>query len=84
MYVSVPEDYTATDLEGMVNVNTSQQTSVTILIVDNNMLEPNESVQIEISLLKSEITNCVILQPSMADITILDNDSELCIIYYIV
>ena len=60
-------------------MNTSQQASVIITILDDNVFEADKSFQIEIHLiLRSEDRNsCVILQPSAVDITILDNDSEL-------
>ena len=59
-------------------MNTSQQASVIITILDDDVFEANKSFHIEIHLLRSEDRNsCVILQPSVVDITILDNDSEL-------
>ena len=73
---AVLEDYTAADLEGVIYVNTSQPASVTVKIMDDSVLEPDETFQIKISLLGSD-RNCVILQPSVIDITIIDNDSEL-------
>ena len=58
-------------------MNTSQPASVTVLIVDDDVLEPDEAFQVEIRLQRSEDRNCVILQPSIVEITTLDNDSEL-------
>ena len=56
-------------------MSTSQPASVTVLIVDNDVFELDEVFQIEIFLPESEDRNCVILQPSVVEITILDNDS---------
>ena len=57
-------------------MNTTQPASVIIPIVDDDVLELDETFQAEISLQNSEDRNCVILQPNVVDITILDNDSE--------
>ena len=69
------EDYTTTDIEGMFNMNATQPSSVNVTIVDNGILESNEIFQVEISLQNSEDSNCVILQPNVIDVTIVDDDS---------
>lgn len=72
------EDYDATNLEETIYANTTQPASVIIPIVDDNVLELNEIFQAEISIQNSEDRNCVVLQPNAVDITIMNNDSELC------
>ena len=57
-------------------MNTTQPASVSIMIVDDDVLELDESFQVEISLWNSEDRNCLILQPNVIGITIVDNDSE--------
>lgn len=57
--------------------NTSQQAVAVISIVDDNLLEIDETFRAEISLVLMEDQHCVVLLPSAADVTILDNDSEL-------
>ena len=69
------EDYTTTDIEGTFNVNATQPSSVNVTIVDNGILESNETFQVEISLQNSEDSNCVILLPNVIDVTIVDDDS---------
>ena len=59
----------------MFNVNATQPSSVNVTIVDNGILESNETFQVEISLQNSEDSNCVILQPNVIDVTIVDDDS---------
>ena len=75
-FIIAVEDYNATDFEGMILVNTSQSAALTIQIVDDDLLELNETFQVEIGLLDLEDSNCVILQPNVANVTILDNDSK--------
>ena len=70
------KDYHTTNLEGTIYVNATQPASVIIPIVDDKVLELDETFQVEISLQNSEDRNCVILQPNVVDITILDDDSE--------
>lgn len=69
------EDYT--HLEETIYVNASQPTSVMIPIVDNDILESDKTFQVEIGLQNSEDRNCVIVQPNVFDIMILDDDCEL-------
>ena len=73
--VSVPEDYTTTNSEGVIHVSTSQPASVLVMIVADSVFEPDENFLIEILLPESEDRNCVILQPNAIDITIRDNIS---------
>ena len=56
-------------------MNATQPSSVNVTIVDNGILESNETFQVEISLQNSEDSNCVILQPNVIDVTIVDDDS---------
>ena len=58
----------------LIYVNTTQQTSVTVPVLDDAVLELNETFQAEISFVRSEDSSCVILQPSIANITIVDDD----------
>lgn len=46
-------------------------------IMEDALLEANETFKAEINLVRMEDSNCILLEPSIADITILDNDSEL-------
>ena len=59
----------------MIRVSTSQPASVTVMIVDDDVFKSEEVFQIQVFLPASEDRNCVILQPSVIEITILDNDS---------
>ena len=72
------DDYYATNLEGTIYANTTQPASVIVPIVDDNVLELNEIFRADITLQNSEDRNCVVLQPNAVDITIMNNDSELC------
>lgn len=56
-------------------MNATQPSSVNVTIVDNGILESNETFQVEISLQNSEDSNCVILLPNVIDVTIVDDDS---------
>ena len=56
-------------------MNATQPSLVNVTIVDNGILESNEIFQVEISLQNSEDSNCVILQPNVIDVTIVDDDS---------
>ena len=60
-------------------MNTSQQAFdvCVVSILDDNLLEINETFRAEISLVHLEDRHCVVLLPSTADVTVLDNDSEL-------
>lgn len=70
------KDYNETNMEGTINVNAARPALMTLLIVDDDVLELDETFQVEISLQNSEDENCIILQPNVVDITIMDNDSE--------
>ena len=60
-------------------MNATQPASVIIpTIVDDNLLELDEIFQVEIGLQNSEDRNCIILQPNVVDITIMDDDCESC------
>ena len=61
----------------LILTNTSQQAVAVVSIVDDNLLEINETFRAEISLVLMEDRHCVVLLPSTADVTVLDNDSEL-------
>ena len=56
-------------------MNATQPSVVNVTIVDNGILESNETFQVEISLQNSEDSNCVILLPNVIDVTIVDDDS---------
>ena len=56
----------------------SQPASVMIPIMDDNVLELNETFQVEIGILNDEDRTCVILQPNVVNVVIVDDDSELC------
>ena len=72
------EDYSATGLGGIIHVSDSQPALVMIpIIVDDNILESNETFQVEIGILNTEDRKCVALQPNVVDITIMDDDSKL-------
>ena len=64
---------------GTVYVNNISQSVLVIplIMVDDNILNLNNILQVEISLQNSEDRNCVLLQPSVANITIMDDDSEI-------
>ena len=57
-------------------MNTSQSAALRIQIVDDDLLELNETFQVEIGFLDVKDSNCVILQPNVSNVTILDNDSK--------
>ena len=77
--ITASTDYNATNLEGTVYVNAAQPALVIVpIIVDDNLLELDEIFQVEIDLQNSEDRNCVILQPNVGDITIMDDDYESC------
>ena len=75
-FVPGSEDYIYFSDE-YVLTNTSQQAVAVISIVNDNHLEIDEKFRAEISLVLMEDRNCVLLLPNAADVTILDNDSEL-------
>ena len=54
-----------------------QPASLTIPIVHDSILELNETFQVEIDILNIEDRTCVALQPSVVDVMIVDDDSEL-------
>ena len=60
-------------------MNTTEPASVIIPIVNDSITELDEIFQVEISLHDSEDTNCILLQPSVVNVTIMDDDSESCI-----
>ena len=62
----------------------SQPASVMIPIIDDNVLELNETFRVEIGILNDEDRTCVTLQPNVVDIIIVDDDSELNKFYGIV
>ena len=49
---------------------------MTVPIEGDTLLELNEMFRAEISLVRMEDSNCIVLQPSTVSITILDDDSE--------
>ena len=55
----------------------SQPASVMIPIVHDNVLELNETFQVEIDILNDEDRTCVALQPNVVNVIIVDDDSEL-------
>ena len=78
-----PEDYGDVSVN-LTLTNTSQQASVTVSIVGDALLELNETFRSEINLVGMENSSCVLLLPSSVDVTILDDDSELFVLYYII
>ena len=60
--------------------NTSQPALVTVPIMEDGILELNETFRAEISLVEDDESNCVLLQPVIVEVTILDNDSK-CIFF---
>ena len=77
MPITASEDHSATDIEGTLHVNESRSILVLpINVVDDNTLNLNKILQVEISLQNSEDRNCVILQPNVVDITVMDDDCE--------
>lgn len=56
--------------------NTSQQALVTVSIVDDAFSEDSEILKVEIRLIGVKDGGCVLLQPNVVDINILDNDGE--------
>lgn len=78
--ISASEDYNATYLERIIFVSESQPASVMIPIVDDNVLELNETFQVEIGILNDEDRACVALQPNVVNVIIVDDDSELKIL----
>ena len=78
--VSVTEDYSAFVPADLIYVSTTRQASVTVPIIDDALLELNETFQAEIEFIRNEDSNCVVLQPSIADITIVDDDGCLHVI----
>ena len=75
--ISASEDYIATDLERIIYVSESQPASVMIPIIDDDILELNETFQVEIGILNDEDRTCVTLQPNVVNVIIVDDDSEL-------
>ena len=75
-FYTAPEDYGFVSTVFIFN-NISQQASVMVPIMEDALLEANETFKAEINLVRMEDSNCILLEPSIADITILDNDSEL-------
>ena len=65
-------------------VSESQSESVMIPIIDDNVLELNETFQVEIGILNNEDRTCVTLQPNVVNVIIVDDDSELNKFYRIV
>ena len=64
---------------GTVYVNYGSPSILVIPLsaVDDNTLNLNKILQVEISLQNHDDRNCVLLQPNVADITIMDDDSEI-------
>ena len=58
-------------------VSESQPESVMIPIIDDNVLELNETFRVEIGILNDEDRTCVTLQPNVVNVIIVDDDSEL-------
>ena len=61
----------------LILMNNSQQAVAVVSILDDNLLEIDETFRAEICLAHLEDRHCVVLLPSTADVTVLDNDSEL-------
>ena len=66
-------DFTAKTLTDLTFNDTSQNATVTITILDDDILEVDEMFRVEIT---SNSSNCLLLQPNFVDITIKDNDCE--------
>ena len=49
---------------------------VVVPLVDDELLEANETFTAAISLTQTEDRSCVVLRPNTVEITLLDNDSE--------
>ena len=75
MHHPAPEDYSY--LTTTFNItNDSEAVSVTVPIVDDNFFEESETFTAVISLVNEKDEACIVLQPSKAEVTILDNDSK--------
>lgn len=73
--MTAPEDYIYTSAKLSLS-SSIPQASVTVLVVEDDLLEINETFIAEISLAQIEDGDCVVLHPSTVEITILDNDSK--------
>ena len=60
-----------------ISFNLSRESYVVVIpVVDDGLLEANETFTAAINLTTMEDSNCVVLVPNTVKITILDNDSE--------
>ena len=73
VHVADAMDFAASTLPDLTFNDTSQNATVTLKILDDNLLEVDEMFRVEIS---SNSSNCVVLQPNFVDIVIKDNDCE--------
>lgn len=79
MYIvsyTVQEDFGPTSANLTLD-NASQQVNVNVSIFGDDLLEMNETFRAQIILVNVEDSNCVLLQPAVANVTILDDDREL-------
>ena len=56
--------------------NTSQNATLTITILEDNLLEVNETFKVDIGVIGKDSSNCLLVQPCSVDISILDNDGN--------
>lgn len=54
----------------------SPEASVVVMILEDDFFEIDEKFRAEINLLQEEDAQCISLQPSAVDVTILDNDGD--------
>ena len=72
---AAPEDYIPVTTN-LIFTNTSQQMLVKISVMEDTLFEDSEVFKVEISLVVMKDRGCVLLQSSVVDINILDNDCE--------
>ena len=60
----------------MTKINVIESLPIVLPIINDDLLETNETFTAEISLTRIEDRNCIVLRRSTAEITILDDDGE--------
>ena len=50
---------------------------MTIPILDDDLLEINESFRVEIMAIGNDSINCILLQPNIVDVSVIDNNCKI-------
>ena len=69
------EDYTATTVSKLI-FNDTAAVTVAIEILNDKLLEVNETFRVDLSIIGNDSRNCILVQPNSVVVLILDNDCE--------